>query len=146
MPQDKEHIMPLYKQDRVLFGVVISPELWSQVEDSLWPILERGIKDLEARGGKISAPEMVEPLHDWEQLKSYWDFRYPYTAEVHCDVCGNATEDWEKDSPRLFRLRACNMGGMAIFVCQKCHARVIKRHFKDKITCECKASNDAVCE
>ena len=146
MPQKNEHIMPLYKQGRELFGVVISPDLWSQVEDVLWPILENGIKALEERGGRIAAPEMSEPLKDWEELKAYWDFRYPYTAEVRCDICGNATQDWEKDSPRLFRLRVCNMGGMATFVCQNCQARVIKRHFKDKITCECKASDKAACE
>ena len=43
MSEKKEHILPLYHLNRNLHGVMISPELWSKVEDDIWPILEKAL-------------------------------------------------------------------------------------------------------
>jgi tRNA(Ile2) C34 agmatinyltransferase TiaS len=55
---------------------------------------------------------------------------------VTCGQCGQHTDDWLADEPRLFRLRTATLGGMVSFKCRQCKARIIKRHFKDKVDVE----------
>jgi len=112
------------------FGVLIEPGLWSVVEKEVRPILDRAT----GRNRDETAPE---PLGDWKQLQEYWDFDYPVDMDVACPACGTATQNWQEDEPRRFRLCACSLGGLVRFVCQSCHARILKRHFKDKIKVEC---------
>ena len=84
-----------------------------------------------------AAPEQLpEPLADWATLQEFWDFPYPVDTDVVCGQCGSSTSDWQRDEPRKFRLVACNLGGLVRFECQACKARIMKRHFKDKITAE----------
>ena len=125
-----QHIMPIFAEDGDLYAVLLSKELWNLVEAA---VRSQGRSLLE----KIE-PEPVEPMEDWTCFKDYWDFRYPYNAEVHCDSCGSASSDWEKDSPRKFRLKTASMGGLVGFECLSCGSRVLKRHFKDKCVFECR--------
>lgn len=108
------------------YGVMLTLEAWNRVKDSV-------LKTLNA----AKEAEKPEPMKDWELLNEYWDFKYPPTAELHCDHCGTESPDWVKDSPRQFKLKAANIGGLASFVCLKCKSRVVKRHFKDCIKYEC---------
>ena len=54
-----------------------------------------------------------------------------------CEHCGNKTENWSEDEPRLFRLTSANLAGLVAFKCMNCRAKVVKKHFKDQITTEC---------
>ncbi len=128
MINDVQPVLPLYDSNGKLRGVFISPELWSKVEKAVLA---------EAEGSR-PAPVQPEPLRDWEELKTFWDFPYPADTDVTCGQCGASTKDWAADEPRLFRLKACNLGGLVTFECQSCRARVTKRHFKDKIQTETK--------
>lgn len=117
------------------------------VEKRLW---ERLKKEAEKAASELaSAPESgqagggTEPLADWEALLACWDFQYPVDYSVHCEVCGAATEHWQQDEPRKFRLATASLGGLVAFICQQCGARVIKKHFKDHIYVETKASKAA---
>ncbi|MFW6177785.1 MAG: hypothetical protein ACOC43_05400, partial [Desulfohalobiaceae bacterium] len=76
---------------------------------------------------------LQEPLQDWELLLQHWDFKYPVSKEVSCEICGNQTQDWQKDSPRKFLLKAASLGGLVSFECLNCQARIIKKHFKDYV-------------
>ena len=87
--------------------------------------------------------EQPEPIPDWETLKEYWDFSYPVDLDVACEHCGNSTEDWTGDEPRLFRLTSANLAGLVAFKCMKCKAKITKRHFKDKILTECSPYRDS---
>jgi len=108
------------------FGVLVSPALWEHLKG-----------DAEAHIGHGCEPEQPpEPLAEWENLKSSWDFKYPIDTDVQCGVCGASTEDWEKDDPRKFRLKTANFTGIVSFQCLQCKARILKRHFTDKITVE----------
>jgi len=129
MSKEWEGLTHLYDNKGNFLGVMLGPELWEKTKHTIAPILEAAKPQEE----KIKP----EPLHDWENLKAYWDFRYPVNMTVHCDACDNDTEDWEQDAPRKFRLKACNIGGLMRFECQKCRGIVTKRHFKDKIQCTC---------
>ncbi|MDY7000449.1 MAG: hypothetical protein SVS15_01540 [Thermodesulfobacteriota bacterium] len=128
MSQSSKQLKSLYDRRGRLFGVLIGPKLWSKVEDKIRPILEDALDT-------HVAPK-PEPLQDWQDLKSYWDFKYPVDTDVCCEVCGNETQNWEEDEPRLFKLKACNIGGLVCFECQKCKARITKRHFKSHIAVE----------
>ncbi|MBU1002477.1 MAG: hypothetical protein KKE73_08130 [Proteobacteria bacterium] len=112
-------------------GVWISPELWEQAKDQLQPILAEIC-------GETAAPWPVipEPMEDWEALKQYWDLPYPLSLDVDCGHCGAHSDDWQADTPRLFRLKAANFGGLTTFECQTCQARILKKHFKDGLQCE----------
>jgi hypothetical protein len=123
-------VQPLYQRNGDLYAVMLSPQAWALVQDVVRPVLEKQ--------AAAEAPEPKEPIRDWETLKEYWDFKYPVEQEVHCDHCGCETVDWEQDEPRKFRLKAANMGGQVSFLCLNCSSRVIKRHFKDHISFECR--------
>lgn len=111
------------------FGVFISAALWAEVQAEVLPVL------MAAAGEPDQQPEAVfpEPLGDWTDLATFWDLPYPLDRAVACGNCGAASSDWQADEPRLFRLKACNLGGLASFECQSCRARVTKRHFKDGV-------------
>ncbi len=127
-----EGIQELYTAGGELYGVMISPELWSELSSVV-------VEHLTKTGKMAVRNELKEPMADWELLQEYWDFKYPPNAEVCCEVCGAKTDDWVHDSPRKFTLLAANLGGLARFCCCNCHAIVTKRHFKDCIKTECKA-------
>lgn len=129
MTTQSEHFKKLYDEKGNLHGVYISPELWGLVEKSVMPVIEKIFPQQ-----KKARPE---PIGDWNTLKDYWDFKYPVDTTVKCDICGSATENWETDNPRLFRLMACNLGGQVRFECLGCHARIMKRHFKSHIDVAC---------
>ncbi|BBD09382.1 hypothetical protein [Desulfovibrio ferrophilus] len=112
-------------------GVWISPELWEQAKDQLQPILS------ELCDEPAAAPDVFpEPMEDWQCFIDYWDLPYPLTMDVDCDHCGAHTDDWQKDAPRLFRLKAASLGGLTTFECQTCQARIMKKHFKDGLKSE----------
>lgn len=123
-------ITKLFNEQGELLGVFIAAELWSSLEPKLAAHLPSTTP--------AERPPMPEPLSDWSTLQEFWDFPYPVDTDVHCEVCGSSTQDWQADEPRKFRLTACNLGGLVRFECQACKARVTKRHFKDKITVETK--------
>lgn len=126
------HFQPLYDADRQLIGVWLSPELWLKAERALTPAIDQALAELEP------APPPPEPMADWENLAQCWDFKYPMPFDVACENCGNTTPDWREDEPRKFRLRSANLGGLANFQCQKCQARIIKKHFKDHVDVQCR--------
>lgn len=111
-------------------GVYLPLEVWNVVEATVRQTLA------EAGGAPKTQPLPPEPLADWNMLKEYWDFKYPVNTEVHCELCGAATQDWSADEPRKFWLKACNLGGLMTFKCLVCGARVSKKHFKDRIKFE----------
>lgn len=122
----------LYDDKGNPFVVHVSPELWAKLEATVMPLIKKLYPE------SCEEPVIPEPLKDWGMLKEYWDFPYPVESGVQCEHCGAVTEDWEADEPRVFRLKAANMGGLLRFECQKCGATITKRHFKDKTTFECK--------
>jgi len=125
-----DQITKLFDEQGKFLGVFLAAELWNKVEPELASYLP----------SPSPAPETVlpEPLADWATLQEFWDFSYPVDTDVSCAECGNNTTDWQRDVPRKFRLVACNLGGLMRFECQACKARIMKRHFKDKITVETK--------
>jgi len=131
MIADKQSFLPLFKENGELHGVFVSAELWDKILPVVTPFL-----DPLARQKK---QQLAEPLNDWEDLKRYWDFKYPINVEVVCSICGAKTEDWEKDEPRSFRLKSANLGGYVRFECCGCGANITKRHFKSHIETKCHA-------
>ena len=123
-----EHVTKLYDADGSLIGVLLSPEAWKAAEPAL-----RGEFALQE-----ADPEPKEQLKDWETLKSFWDFPYPVDTDVTCEACGGATRDFQADDPRKFLLTAASLSGLVSFYCRGCKAKIIKRHFKDKIVSETK--------
>lgn len=121
-----EHVQELYDKKGQLQYALISAELFSK--------LQPAIKKLTCAQEE---PQKPEPMKDWEALLEFWDFKYPADFDVACSCCGAATENWKEDDPRKFRLTAANLGGLVSFTCQKCKAKIIKRHFKDEIVVEC---------
>lgn len=118
----------LYDEQGHLYGVLVSPVLWEKLKEQA-----------EALTGRGCEPELPpEPLKAWEDLKASWDFKYPVDTDVLCSVCGASTEDWQQDDPRKFRLKAANFTGIVSFQCMQCKARILKKHFTDKITVETK--------
>ncbi len=130
MQEYPDCIRELYTADGKLYGVMISPELWSELSSVV-------VKQLTKAGKMAAQKEKKEPMADWELLQEYWDFKYPPNAEVCCEICGSKTTDWVHDTPRKFKLLAANLGGLARFCCNNCQAVVVKRHFKDCIKTEC---------
>ncbi len=131
------HYLELFDAAGASRGVLLSPELWTMVKERIAPVLEKALYVLDP-SSRPEAEEKPEPMADWETLLAYWDFEYPPAYDVTCEHCGNATEDWTKDAPRRFRLRAANLGGQVTFQCQACKARVLKKHFKRHVAVECK--------
>ncbi|WP_207263693.1 hypothetical protein [Desulfovibrio sp. Huiquan2017] len=119
----------LYDKDGNLLGALLTAEAWASVRDQVMAAL-----------GVSQAPEIEEkpePLSDWELLTQYWDFPYPVDMDVACENCGNQTANWSEDDPRRFRLTSANLAGLVAFQCANCRAKVVKKHFKDKISTEC---------
>lgn len=130
-----EHINELYDKDGNLIGALLTAEAWTAVRKQVLDTL--GLAEAPAE------PEINEPIGEWETLKEYWDFSYPVDVDVACDACGNSTEDWTADNPRLFQLTSANLAGLVAFKCTKCRAKITKRHFKDEIITECTPYQDA---
>jgi hypothetical protein len=128
MIADSQGFLPLFTEQGELHGVFVSAEMWRQIEPALQPFLKPKRK-----------AQSPEPLEDWEQLLSYWDFKYPVNREVTCALCGAHTDNWEEDDPRVFRLKTANLGGYVRFKCCGCGADITKRHFKSHIETKCQA-------
>lgn len=133
MSERDAHVVRLFDKKGELYGVLISPEMWCRVERKVAPILENV---LEAMYPSAKA----EPLEEWQEFQDYWDFKYPYCADVHCEQCGAATEDWVNDPFKPFRFKGASLSGLAVFSCIKCGATIRKKHFKDHIVFECSKS------
>ncbi len=121
-----QDITYLYDAEGKLCAVQISPSLWRIVE----------APTLKAAQRVAAPPERPEPLEDWEEFKQYWDFQYPFNAEVECKHCGARSENWTDDPERPFLLRNAHLGGLLVFRCTKCGAGVRKKHFKDHFVYE----------
>jgi len=134
----KKDIQGFYNEQGDLLGVYISAKLWQKISADIDSILERALKEInqDDTKEKDGLDSIKEPVEDWENFLKFWDFRYPVEKKAVCQHCGNQTEDWQMDSPRKFVLTAANLGGLVSFFCTKCKARIIKRHFKDKIVYE----------
>ncbi len=127
-----KEVQPLFEETGNLHGVYISASKWFENKNELESILfpQHG-SNVDRRSG-----EMPEPMKDWDNFFSYWDFNYPEEKNVLCKNCGSHTEDWTVDEPRKFKLKAANLGGQVSFQCQQCQCRVTKKHFKDHICYE----------
>ncbi len=132
MSEKDSHLVPLYSKDGSMYGVLISPELWDRVSRKVAPILEQALDVMYP----ALANQKPEPLDDWNLFKDYWDFKYPFTAEVECKICGASTPDWEHDPEKPFHLKSASVSGLCVFHCKACRATVRKKHFKDHICFE----------
>lgn len=126
----QDHYLPLYDKKGSLYAVMLSAELWQRLKNRLEPQIIAMLEKMEP------SVEKSEPLHEWEELKQYWDFKYPINTEVECGNCGAKTQDWEHDESKPFLLKGANIGGLAVFECKACGAIVRKKHFKDHICYE----------
>ena len=124
-----DHFLPLYDKKGNLYAVMLSAELWDRYRAKLDPLIQRLLEEMEPA-------QRPEPLHQWEEFKEYWDFKYPYCADVQCKNCGAKTEDWTSDAAKPFRLKSAQLGGLAVFHCNACGATVRKKHFKDHMCFE----------
>ena len=129
MSEKESHVVPLYTSKGALHGIYLSPEIWERVARKVTPILET---TLEA----MYPTTREEPMDEWHEFKDYWDFKYPFTAEVTCKECGQHTEDWEHDAEKPFLLKSASLSGLVIFTCTKCQSTIRKKHFKDHICYE----------
>jgi len=129
------HITELFDKDGNLIGCLLTAEAWTAAKDSVLKAL--GLEE------RAAAPERKEPIADWETLTDYWDFSYPVDFDVACEHCGNATDNWQADKPRLFRLTSANLAGLVSFQCTKCVSKIVKKHFKDQIKTECTPYQDS---
>ena len=130
-----DYINELFDKDGNLIGTLLSAEAWTTVRKQVYATL--GVVD------ESVEPEKPEPISDWETLKEYWDYPYPVGTDVHCEACGNKTEDWAGDEPRLFRLTSANLAGLVSFKCMNCQAKVVKKHFDNEIKTECTPFHDS---
>jgi len=124
-----DHFLPLYDKNGTLYSVMLSADLWLRYHSRLEPIIRNILEDMEPT-------VRPEPLHEWDDFKAYWDFKYPYCADVRCDNCGKTTHDWLDDPDKPFLLRSAQLGGLAVFTCKNCGATIRKKHFKDHICFE----------
>lgn len=124
-----DHINELYDKDGNLIGALLSAEAWNHVRADVLKLC--GLEE------KAPVVEVKEPISDWDTLQQYWDFSYPVDTDVHCELCGNSTDDWAADEPRRFYLTSANLAGLVAFKCVQCQAKVTKKHFKDEIVTEC---------
>ena len=122
-----EHIQEFYDKNGKMQYVLISAELFAKLQPAISKIVTN----------KREQPEKPEPINDWDTLLQFWDFQYPADYDVACGCCGSATENWQNDDPRKFKLVAASLGGLVTFTCQNCKAKIMKRHFKDEIAVEC---------
>ncbi|MCF8029744.1 MAG: hypothetical protein K9K39_02485 [Desulfohalobiaceae bacterium] len=138
MLNKRSWVQDIYDSKGEFLGIFIGPEVWERVQGEVLPILRREINELEDRG----EPEIREPLDDWENLKKFWGFNYPVDFDVQCEICGAETTNWQEDKPRLFLLKAASLSGLVTFQCRNCGAKILKKHFKDRITVETTATRD----
>lgn len=131
---NEKSYLPLFDAEGQSAGVWISPELWEAAKDELLPVLAELCG--ESPEAPVACEEFPEPMEDWDALKQYWDFPYPLGVDVDCGHCGAHSDDWQADSPRLFRLKAASFGGLVTFECMTCQARIMKKHFKDGLQVE----------
>lgn len=124
-----DHFLPLYDNKGNLYAVMLSAELWDKNRRKLEPVIRVMLEELEPT-------EKPEPFHQWEEFMAYWDFKYPYCADVECRNCGSRTDDWRNDPAKPFRLKSAQIGGLAVFHCNACGATVRKKHFKDHMCFE----------
>lgn len=129
-----DHFLPLYDQEKKFIGVFLSPALWAKTESIISPSIDKALEELDPSLKK----EAAEPMKDWEAFAQYWDFQYPLPKDVHCEQCGNKSQDWMLDTPRKFKLRSATIGGLVNFECQTCNARILKKHFKKHVDVECR--------
>jgi len=120
-----QDIVYLYDAQGALCGVQLSPALWERAKVHI-------LKTQDAQ--PFVAPP--EPLTAWEEFKQYWDFKYPFRADVQCLNCGVRCDDWEHDPAHPFSLRVANLGGLLVFRCAACGATIRKKHFKDHVVFE----------
>ncbi len=133
-------IQPIYNEQGKLISVCISAQIWLKHQDQLESILFQGLSE----PGDDKPSARPEPMNEWKNFLSFWDFNYPIEKKVVCKGCGNLTEDWTSDSPRKFSLRTANISGLVAFVCLQCQSRVTKKHFKDHILYECSVDTCSV--
>ena len=129
---DRELVIDIYDRKGRLRGIFIDARLWEVVGKEVSSIIAKALEGME--GDKEE--ELKEPLEDWELFKKCWDFNYPYDFSVRCDICGNETSNWEEDKEKKFILTAASVSGLVSFRCMKCKAKIVKKHFKDKMTFE----------
>ncbi|MCJ2165167.1 MULTISPECIES: hypothetical protein [unclassified Pseudodesulfovibrio] len=130
-----DHINELFDKNGNLIGALLTAQAWTAVRDQVLKTL--GVQEQPAE------PTFSEPLSDWATLQEYWDFPYPVDTDVSCEHCGNNTQDWAQDEPRLFRLTSANLAGLVAFKCMNCQSKIVKKHFKDKISTECTPYRDS---
>lgn len=124
-----DHFLPLYDKDGNMYAVMLSADLWTRNRHKLEPIIRNLLNEIEP-------VEKPEPLHEWEEFKTYWDFKYPVCADVECGNCKAKTDDWLADPTKPFTLKSAQLGGLAVFRCNRCGATVRKKHFKDHMCFE----------
>ena len=127
-----EHFIQLYDKNGNLHSVQLSAEAWQKGGKPLTNLIESLFTD--------DAPsEVVEPVHEWEQFKQYWDFEYPICSDVECKVCGIKVDNWQTAPDHPFTLKSAQLGGLVVFICKGCGSIVRKKHFKDHICFEASA-------
>lgn len=124
----QDHVIEIFDAEGNSLGAIIDAEAWPAIK----PVLAREF----GLFSDTKQQQRPEPVQDWENLLQYWDFPYPPDYDVHCEQCGERTEDWSKDEPRRFCLSAASLSGLVTFTCANCQARIIKKHFKDEIVSE----------
>ena len=120
-----QDIVYLYDAEGALCGVQLSAALWERAKPHILKIQETR-----------PVTTVPEPLEAWEEFKQYWDFKYPFCADVECRHCGARCDNWERDAEHRFMLRTANLGGLLVFRCTVCGATIRKKHFKDHIVFE----------
>lgn len=125
----KTHIQYLVDAQGQCRGVQLSLALWEKVRAE--------VLQAERRLAPAQDPfDKPQPLEALQELKTYWDFKYPYTPHMHCPGCSASTEDWENDPAHPFHMTNANLGGLIVFLCRQCGATVRKKHFRDKVVFE----------
>ena len=133
MPRS-DHFLSLYDSSGELYAVLLSADFWSRNRHKLEPLFLSMIEEVEP----VVRPE---PLQEWDEFKAYWDFKYPFCADVTCGNCGTRSEDWLSDPAKPFRLKSAQLGGLVVFHCTHCGATVRKKHFKVHVRFEFSAAS-----
>lgn len=123
------HIHYLVDAKGEVNAVQLSTKLWSLVQ-----------KEVMAAQRRLMGPEdpfsKPQPMDALEELKTYWDFKYPYDPHVQCKGCGAQSSDWEEDPQHPFHLVNANFGGLLVFRCRQCGGTVRKKHFREHVVFE----------